>query len=45
MDGKKRPPAQREIAKSARPSVLEGLKKQVPTRTTEKKHKNHEEVL
>ena len=45
MDGKKRPPAQREIAKSARPSVLEGLKKQVPPRTTEKKHKSHEEVL
>ena len=45
MDGKKRPPAQREIAKTARPSVLEGLKKQMPPRTTEKKHKNREEVL
>ncbi|MBQ6999745.1 MAG: DEAD/DEAH box helicase family protein [Oscillospiraceae bacterium] len=45
MDGRKRKPAQREIAKSARPSVLESLRKPVPQRTTEKKQKNHEEVL
>ena len=45
MDGRKRQPAQREIAKSARSSVLESLRKPVPQRTTEKKQKNYEEVL
>ena len=45
MDGRKRPPAQREIAKSSRPSVLESLRKPVAPRTAEKKPKHREEVL
>ena len=45
MDGRKRPPAQREIAKSGRPSILENLRKPVAPRTAEKKQKHREEVL
>lgn len=44
--GAHRKPASQEqgIAKSTRPSVLEGLKRPVPPRTVEKKAKQHEEV-
>ena len=45
MDGRKQPSAHREIAKSARPSILESLRKPVPQRSAEKKQKQHEEVL
>ena len=45
MDGRKQPSAQREIAKSARPSILESLRKPIPQRSAEKKQKHHEEVL
>ena len=44
MDGRRSVPEQ-AIAKSSRPSVLEGLKRPMPPRTTEKKPKPHEEVL
>ena len=44
--GAHRKPASQEqgIAKSTRPSVLEGLKRPVPPRAAEKKAKHHEEV-
>ena len=44
--GAQRKPASREqeIAKSTRPSVLEGLKRPAPPRAAEKKTKHHEEV-
>ena len=45
MDGRNRPPAQREVAKSARPSILESLRKPAPQHSVEKKQKHHEEVL
>lgn len=47
MDGRRAQPEQ-AIAKSSRPSVLEGLKRPLPPRTPEmkeKKQKPHEEVL
>jgi hypothetical protein len=44
MDGRRSVPEQ-AIAKSSRPSVLEGLKRPLPPRTSEKKPKPHEEVL
>ena len=44
--GAHRKPASQEqgIAKSTRPSVLEGLKRPVPPRTMKKKQKHQEEV-
>lgn len=44
MDGRRSQPEQ-AIAKSSRPSVLESLKRPMPSRTIEKKSKPHEEVL
>ena len=44
IDGKGRSAPETVIAKSARPSVLEGLKRPVPPRSPEKKPKQHEEV-
>ena len=45
MGAQRKPaPREQEIAKSTRPSVLEGLKRPVPPRTAEKKAKHHEEV-
>ena len=43
MDGRSRPAPETMLAKSSRPSVLEGLKRPVP-RNPEKKPKHHEEV-
>ena len=44
MDGRGRPAPEAVLAKSSRPSVLEGLKRPVPPRCPEKKPKHHEEV-
>ena len=45
MDGGTPAPAPENIStKSTRPSVLEGLKRPIPPRTSEKKPKQHEEV-
>ena len=45
MGAQRKPTSQeQEIAKSTRPSVLEGLKRPVPPRAAEKKAKHHEEV-
>jgi N12 class adenine-specific DNA methylase/adenine-specific DNA methylase len=44
MDGHSREPEQ-VLAKSDRPSVLDGLKRPLPAAGTEKKQKSHEEVL
>ena len=43
MDGRGRPAPETVIAKSSRPSVLEGLKRPVPPRSPEKKPKHHEQ--
>ena len=44
LDGKGRSQPEAVIAKSARPSVLDSLKRPVPSRSPEKKPKQHEEV-
>ena len=44
LDGKGRSQSESVIAKSARPSVLDSLKRPVPPRSPEKKPKQHEEV-
>ena len=44
IDGKGRSSPETVVAKSARPSVLEGLRRPVPPRTADKKTKTHEEV-
>ena len=43
MDGRGRPAPEAVLAKSGRPSVLEGLKRPVPPRSPEKKPKHHEQ--
>ena len=45
MDGKGRAQPETVIAKSARPSVLESLKRPVPPRLPEKKPKQHEQEV
>ena len=44
LDGRSRSQPESVIAKSARPSVLDSLKRPVPPRNPEKKPKQHEEV-
>ena len=44
LDGRDRSQLESVIAKSARPSVLDSLKRQVPPRSPEKRPKPHEEV-
>ena len=44
MDGRSRPAPEAVLAKSSRPSVLEGLKRPVP-RNPEKKPKHHEQEV
>ena len=44
LDGKGRSQPESVIAKSARPSVLDSLKRPVPPRNSDKKPKQHEEV-
>ena len=44
MDGKGQTHTEAVVAKSARPSVLDGLKRPLPPRSTDKKTKSHEEV-
>ncbi len=44
IDGKGQAHAEAVVAKSARPSVLDYLKRPVPPRSTDKKPKQHEEV-
>ena len=44
LDGRGRSQPESVIAKSARPSVLDSLKRPVPPRNSEKKPKQHEEV-
>ena len=44
LDSKGRSQPESVIAKSARPSVLDSLKRPVPPRSPEKKPKQHEEV-
>ena len=45
MDGRSRPAPETMLAKSGRPSVLEGLKRPVPPRCPEKKPKHHEQEV
>ena len=45
MDGRGRPAPEAVLAKSGRPSVLEGLKRPVPPRCSEKKPKHHEQEV
>ena len=45
MDGRGRPAPEAVLAKSGRPSVLEGLKRPVPLRCPEKKPKHHEQEV
>ena len=45
LDGKGRAQPETVIAKSARPSVLENLKRPVPPRSPEKKPKQHEQEV
>ena len=45
MDGRGRPAPEAVLAKSSRPSVLEGLKRPVPPRSPEKKPKHHEQEV
>ena len=45
MDGRGRPAPEAVLAKSGRPSVLEGLKRPVPPRCPEKKPKHHEQEV
>lgn len=44
MDGKGQTHTESVVAKSTRPSVLDGLKRPLPPRSTDKKTKSHEEV-
>ena len=44
-DGRGRPAPEAVLAKSGRPSVLEGLKRPVPLRSPEKKPKHHEQEV
>ena len=44
LDGRSRSQPESVVAKSTRPSVLEGLKRPMPPRNPEKKSKQHEEV-
>lgn len=44
IDGKGRSSPETVVAKSARPSVLEGLRRPMPPRAADKKSKTHEEV-
>ena len=44
LDGRSRSQPESVVAKSTRPSVLEGLKRPLPPRNPEKKSKQHEEV-
>ena len=43
IDGRGRPPQTTVMAKSARPSVLDGLRRPVPPRNPDKKPKHHEQ--
>ena len=43
IDGRGRPPQATVMAKSARPSVLDGLRRPVPPRNPDKKPKHHEQ--
>ena len=45
MDGRGRPAPEAVLAKSGRPSVLEGLNRPVPPRCPEKKPKHHEQEV
>ena len=45
IDGHKHPAPEAVVAKSSRPSVLEGLKRPVPLRSPEKKPKHHEQEV
>ena len=45
MDGRGRPAPETVLAKSSRPSVLEGLKRPMPPRCPEKKPKHHEQEV
>ena len=45
MDSRGRPAPETVLAKSSRPSVLEGLKRPVPPRCPEKKPKHHEQEV
>ena len=45
IDGHKRPAPEAVVAKSSRPSVLEGLKRPVSPRSPEKKPKHHEQEV
>ena len=45
MDGRSRPAPETMLAKSSRPSVLEGLKRPVPPRCPEKKPKHHKQEV
>ena len=45
MDGRGRPAPEAVLAKSGRPSVLEGLKRPMPPRSPEKKPKHHEQEV
>ena len=45
IDGHKRPAPEAVVAKSSRPSVLEGLKRPVPLHSPEKKPKHHEQEV
>ena len=45
MDGRGRPAPEAVLAKSSRPSVLEGLKRPVPPHNPEKKPKHHEQEV
>ena len=45
MDGRGRPAPEAVLAKSSRPSVLEGLKRPVSPRSPEKKPKHHEQEV
>ena len=45
MDGRGRPAPEAVLAKSSRPSVLEGLKRPVPPRNPEKKPKHYEQEV
>src|SRR5699024_7491832 len=45
IDGNKHPAQETVLAKSTRPSVLEGLRRPVPPRAPEKKPKHHEQEV
>ena len=44
LDGKGQPQPEQVMAKSTRPSVLDDLKRSVPSRNTEKKTRRHEKI-